>query len=45
MRAKTLKFFPLTFIAGPWGFVVFVPYLLAFMTVRAVAVRVSQRRP
>jgi hypothetical protein len=30
--AKTLKFFPLTFIAGPWGFVVFVPYLLVFVT-------------
>jgi hypothetical protein len=27
---RTLKFLPLTFIAGSWGFVVFVPYLIAF---------------
>lgn len=28
---RTLKFFPLTFAAGPWGFVVFLPYLLIIM--------------
>jgi hypothetical protein len=30
--ARTLKYLPLTFIAGTWGFVVFVPYLLVFIT-------------
>jgi hypothetical protein len=29
--ARTLKFLPFTFVAGPWGFVVFVPYLVAFL--------------
>jgi hypothetical protein len=36
--AKTIKFLPLTFIAGSWGFVIFIPYLLtlaAFVGLRA----------
>jgi hypothetical protein len=28
---RTLKFLPLTFIAGSWGFVIFVPYMLTFL--------------
>jgi hypothetical protein len=40
---RTLKFFPLTFIAGSWGFVIFVPYLLAFTA--AVGLTSLIRRP
>jgi hypothetical protein len=42
---KTLKFLPLTFVAGPWGFVVFMPYLLAFTAISAVASHNRRRRP
>jgi hypothetical protein len=44
MSAKTLKFLPLTFAAGPWGFVVFVPYLIGFLAISGIAVYVARPR-
>lgn len=41
--ARTLKFLPLTFIAGAWGFVIFVPYLLVFVS--AMGITSYLRRP
>jgi len=29
---RHIRYLPLTFIAGTWGFVLFVPYLLAIFT-------------
>jgi len=34
--ARTLKYLPLTFAAGPWGFVLFVPYLLGLLVMATV---------
>jgi hypothetical protein len=44
MSAKTLKFLPLTFAAGPWGFVVFVPYLIGFLAISGIAGYVARPR-
>jgi hypothetical protein len=40
--ARTLKYLPLTFVAGAWGFVFFLPYLLLF--VAAVGLTSRARR-
>jgi lauroyl/myristoyl acyltransferase len=35
--ARTFKLIPLAFVAGPWGFIVFVPYLAAFALAAGIA--------
>jgi hypothetical protein len=42
--SKTLKFLPLTFAAGPWGFNVFMPYLIAFTALAAMAHQLRRQR-
>ncbi|HUB25161.1 MAG TPA: hypothetical protein VL992_07000 [Tepidisphaeraceae bacterium] len=42
--ARTLKFFPLTFMAGPWGFVLFVPWLLGLLGVMGITARARRGR-
>jgi hypothetical protein len=43
--ARTIKFLPLTFVAGAWGFNFFVPYLLIFMMAVGVTGRIRRIKP
>jgi hypothetical protein len=42
--AKILLFFPFTYVAGVWGFVIFFPYLLLFTALYLIVDR-SRRWP
>jgi hypothetical protein len=42
--STALKFFPLAFVAGAWGFVMFVPYVLVFFATVYTAGRMSAVR-
>ena len=43
--ARTIKFLPLTFVAGAWGFNFFVPYLLIFMMAVGATGRIRRLKP
>jgi hypothetical protein len=41
--SRTVKYLPLTYAAGPWGFVLVLPYMLAVLIVTE-RIRYNRRR-
>ncbi|MGA2232130.1 MAG: hypothetical protein ABSH22_14635 [Tepidisphaeraceae bacterium] len=42
--ARTIRLIPLAFVAGNWGFIVFIPYLAAFAMAAGIAASIRRRK-
>jgi hypothetical protein len=42
--ARTIRLIPLAFVAGNWGFIVFIPYLAAFALAAGITSNVRRRK-